>query len=449
MRLNYRKMTDEDVREICDWHYEGRYQVYDMPPFELMAYYQVGLMNPKERNQYYVYFDNQQLIGFTSVEMRKDKLCVAIGVHPNYLNQGYGQEIFYLIDELYDYECLYLEVRIWNERAKACYEKAGFEIVGKPYLRILEGKPVLFHEMKKVKLCIPDFVKQRALSLGEIGEKWLKNIHYIVNILKIKWNFSIEEVINGGSHALVCLVDSNKTLKIEIPDHSESSFMASVEALRLAKGHGYVYLYEYDLDYRAVLLERLGLPLSKLDYSVDSQLKLLTDALKQTWDMPLERTHLNNGLSSIEWFETYVHERKDKLDKNITLRFNEYLNKIRTTIDETEFVLVHGDGHNNNLLQRDNGSFKFIDPDGMYFEKAYDLGVLMREYIDEYLVDPLNLGIKRSRLLSELCNVDEMRIFMWGYLHMVATALILLDMKQDELANKMLFIALKWFKRNS
>ena len=73
----------------------------------------------------------------------------------------------------------------------------------------------------------------------------------------------------------------------------------------------------------------------------------------------------------------------------------------------------------------------------------------MREYIDEYRVDPLNLGIKRSQLLSELCSVDEMRIFMWGYLHMVATALILMDMKQDELANKMLFIASKWSMRNS
>ena len=70
--------------------------------------------------------DNNQFIGFTSVEMRKNKLYVAIGVHPEFLNQGYGQEILYLIDELYDYECLYLEVRTWNERARACYEKAGF-----------------------------------------------------------------------------------------------------------------------------------------------------------------------------------------------------------------------------------------------------------------------------------------------------------------------------------
>ena len=449
MRLSYRKMTDDDVKEICDWHYEGRYQVYDMPPFELMAYYQVGLMNPKERDNYYVYFDGNQFIGFTSVEMRKNKLYIAIGVHPNFLNQGYGQEILYLIDELYDYESLYLEVRTWNDRARACYEKAGFEVVGKPYLRILESKPVLFHEMKKVKLRIPELVKQRALSLGELGKEWLKNIHYIVNQLKNKWNISIEDVIDGGSHALVCLVDFDKTLKIEIPDHSENSFMASVEALRLAKGHGYVCLYEYDLEYRAVLLERLGKPLSKLDYSVDSQLKLLTSALKQTWNMSLERTYLNNGLSSINWFEQYVHERQDKLDKNVLLRFDEYLNEIRTSSNESEFVLVHGDGHNNNLLESKDGVFKFIDPDGMYFEKAYDLGVLMREYIDEYLENPLDLGIQRSQLLSEFCNVDEKRIFMWGYLHMVATALILIEMNQMELANKMLFIALKWSMRNS
>ena len=449
MRLTYRKMTDEDVKEICDWHYEGKYHVYDMPSFELMAYYQVGLMDPKERDNYYVYFDGNQFIGFTSVEMRKNKLYVAIDVHPDFLNQGYGQEMLYLIDELYDYESLYLEVRTWNDRARACYEKAGFEIVGKPYLRIIENKPVIFHEMRKMKLKIPELVKQRALSLGELGEQWLKNIHSIVNVLKTKWDISIEEVIDGGSHALVCLVDMDKTLKIEIPDHSEKSFMASIKALRLAKGNGYVCLYEYDLENRAVLLERLGKPLSKLNYTVESQLQLLTSALKQTWDMPLERTHLNSGLESIDWFESYVHERKEKLDILVFNRFNEYLEFIKKDIDESDFVLVHGDGHNNNLLENCLGEFKFIDPDGMYFEKAYDLGVLMREYIDEYLENPLDLGIKRSQLLSELCDVDEKRIFMWGYLHMVATALILLDMKQDELANKMLYIALNWAKRNS
>ena len=107
-----------------------------------------------------------------------------------------------IIDELYDYESLYLEVRTWNDRARACYEKAGFEIVGKPYLRIIENKPVIFHEMRKIKLEIPELVKQRALSLGELGEQWLKNIHSIVNVLKSKWNISIEMVqgINTGRY---------------------------------------------------------------------------------------------------------------------------------------------------------------------------------------------------------------------------------------------------------
>ena len=50
MRLKYQDLTVKEAKEICDWHYEDRYAVYDMPSFELMAYYQVGLMNPKERN---------------------------------------------------------------------------------------------------------------------------------------------------------------------------------------------------------------------------------------------------------------------------------------------------------------------------------------------------------------------------------------------------------------
>jgi len=303
--------------------------------------------------------------------------------------------------------------------------------------------------MKKKKLKLPELVKQRALSLGDLGSKWLYNIHYLVNQLEKRWNIKIEGVIDGGSHALVCLADLDKILKVEIPDHSESSFMASVEALKLADGNGYVKLYEYDIYHRALLLERLGQPLSELNYSVNEQLQLLCSALKQTWQMPLDHIHLNNGSSSIEWFKNYVDERKGKLDSNVFITFNQYLHLIKESIDESKFVVIHGDGHNNNLLKSNDGRFKFIDPDGIYFEKSYDLGVLMREYIDEYLEDPLNLGLSRSRYLCELTGEDEFRIFMWGYLHMVATGLILLEMKQNDLANKMLFIALNWVNRNS
>lgn len=50
--------------------------------------------------------------------------------------------------------------------------------------------------------------------------------------------------------------------------------------------------------------------------------------------------------------------------------------------------------------------FKFVDPDGLFIEHAYDLGIPMREWGAELLAgDPLVLGRRRCRLLARLTGV--------------------------------------------
>jgi len=108
-------------------------------------------------------------------------------------------------------------------------------------------------------------------------------------------------------------------------------------------------------------------------------------------------------------------------------------------------VIVHGDAHNNNtLMTLDGKGFKLIDPDGIYYEKAYDLGVLMREWPEEYRVYPLENGRKRCKLLHELTGADEKGIWQWGFLQTVSTSLILLQIGQIELADEMLHTAEAW-----
>ena len=80
------------------------------------------------------------------------------------------------------------------------------------------------------------------------------------------------------------------------------------------------------------------------------------------------------------------------------------------------------------------------------FEKSYDLGVLMREWPDEYKTDPVRNRHERAEFLSELTGVDAGEICAWGYLQMVSTAFILLQIGQNELGNTMLNIASAWCK---
>jgi len=108
---------------------------------------------------------------------------------------------------------------------------------------------------------------------------------------------------------------------------------------------------------------------------------------------------------------------------------------------------VHGDAHNNNMLRiPGQEGYKFIDPDGVIFEKSYDVGVIMREWPEEYAHQPLHSGWQRCRFLSRLTGVDEHDIWQWGYLQMTATALVLLDIGQTEQAQQMLHICEAWHR---
>lgn len=56
---------------------------------------------------------------------------------PQLCNKGYGRQILALVRQiaaqLYPNKPLYLEVRCWNRRAIACYQRAGFCIEGEAF----------------------------------------------------------------------------------------------------------------------------------------------------------------------------------------------------------------------------------------------------------------------------------------------------------------------------
>ena len=84
--------------------------------------------------------------------------------------------------------------------------------------------------------------------------------------------------------------------------------------------------------------------------------------------------------------------------------------------DETA-VLVHGDVHQWNALEADDG-FKLVDPDGLLAEAEYDLGIIMRE-------DPLDGDLpERARRLARRTGLDACAIWEWGIVERVSTGLL-------------------------
>lgn len=201
---------------------------------------------------------------------------------------------------------------------------------------------------------------------------------------------------------------------------------------------------------RAYLLERLGKPLADLGYEPERQMAVICETLKKTWEVPAKELPLSDGKGTIAWFREHIGGLRDRLEapcgERVLHQAMEFLRDRELHSDPAGYVLVHGDAHAANTLQSLSapGVFKFIDPDGIYYEKAYDLGVLMREWREEYRSAPLKRGRERCALLHWLTGVEEGPIWQWGFLQMVSTALILLQIGQEKTAREMLRIAEAW-----
>lgn len=301
---------------------------------------------------------------------------------------------------------------------------------------------------------LPTQVVGRAKAMGERGQKWLWELDKLVSQLESAWNICVGEVLSGGSHALVALAKGSNgaqyVLKIDLPDDDGSEFLRTVQILRAADGRGYVKMYAFDVQRRAVLLERLGGVLRCSGFSPQEQMRILCRVLCETWQMPVRDIALPDGEASIAWFRSFIPSAWEELGRpsgeNVICRAMEYLSARERALDPQKYVLLHGDAHNNNALEMPGrpGEYKLIDAEGLLYEREYDLGVLMREWPEEYEADPLNAAKERSRYLAALTGADEEGIWHWGFLQMVSTSFVLLQIGDCALGMRMLAIAQRW-----
>lgn len=300
---------------------------------------------------------------------------------------------------------------------------------------------------------LPPLVVSRAKSAGPIGEAWLSGLDGLILELEDMWKVSVGEALCGGTHAFVAHADGPNgeqyVLKVDMPEALGGEFGRGIEALELADGHGYAKLYAYDIARKACLLERLGKPVNRLGFPVSEQLRLICSALQKSWEITVTSNGFPDGAESVAWFRKFIGETWEKLGHPCPQKMVEqayfYLQSREAAINPAESVLVHGDAHGGNTLTELSGEgYKLIDPDGIFYEKAYDLGVLMREWVDEYEEEPAEKGKERCRYLHQLTGVPEKAIWEWGYLQTVSTAFVALQVGQEETGRKMLRVAERW-----
>jgi len=303
---------------------------------------------------------------------------------------------------------------------------------------------------------IPEPVRRKALAEGRVGEAWLAGLVGTVLDLADEWGLSLGRTLAGSTEAFVAEVMTADrrpaVLKVDRPGRDPSA--GELRTLLAAQGRGYAEVYAYDRACGAILLERLGPQLAELGLSISDKLAILCATLQEAWTIPPEGERFVTGAEKAEGLARFIEvtwlETGRPCSEQTIERALAYAESRRRAFEE-DAVLAHGDAHCWNVLLVPGSRlprFKFVDPDGLFIERAYDLGISMREWAEDLLAgDPVVLGLRRCQRLADLTSVNPGPIWEWGFVERVSTGLLNLRVGLDG-AREMLAVADAWAKQS-
>jgi len=307
---------------------------------------------------------------------------------------------------------------------------------------------------------LPLNVEKRLTHLGTAGELWRTSLAARVSHLCTQWSLALGAVMHGGSEALVLEAQNaggeELVLKLLLPSIAKPGQSAELvnnehKVLQAAQGNGYVHLVALDETYGAILMPRLGAPLGLSEADPSTQQRILCETLKRAWQNPAQGLGLQTGAQKALWLRSLITQLGKKHTEHISKAALsvaiEFSQRREHAYKQAAKVLVHGDAHPFNALRAADGSYALIDPDGLYAEPEYDLGVLMREASDELLDDcdaPIERGKARCERLALQTTTQPLAIWQWGYIERVSTGLYCLELDMPDYGKPALLVANSW-----
>ncbi len=283
-----------------------------------------------------------------------------------------------------------------------------------------------------------DTTLRRAELLGQQGQQWLADLQAVVTQTLEDFGLTFIDTLPGGSESYLALTQGSDgircVVKVMMPnDHGMAAELAGLQA---AKGRGYAKLIGADPKRGVLVIEELGAAIADSGLPIQQQLQHITQALKLSWQADIDPSALVDGANKADWLYHHIQHTPSKIaghvEQALIHRALDHIDLRRSQWRQDTFVLVHGDAHEHNTLAEgstEQASYKLIDPDGLFFEAAYDLGILLRNWIDAYqIAEPATALTQRATWLAEQTQVSRQAIVSWGFVEIVSTGIHLLEL---------------------
>ncbi len=288
---------------------------------------------------------------------------------------------------------------------------------------------------------VSDVVRNKAVMAG--ASWWIEQLPDLVAVLADEWEFMPGRSLDGGTESFVLEVSladgTPAVLKLLIPGDFDAAGN-EITVLRLADGEGCPRLFRHDRTRGALLMERLGRSMFDLSIPLLKRHEILCSTAARLW-RPASDCGLPTGADKGRWLINFVTATWEALDRPLPERTIDHAvacgERRIAAHDDERARLVHGDVHQWNALEADDG-FSLVDPDGLLVEPEYDLGIIMREDPVELLEEgPWN----RAHRLASATGLDPTAIWEWGVVERVSTGLLCTQVELQPVGGDMLATA--------
>lgn len=277
--------------------------------------------------------------------------------------------------------------------------------------------------------------RARVASLGPAGAAWLDRLPQVLTELAAAWELTLGRPLGGGSASYVTRAYTRPGVEVVLKVAVSSAGLADQAAvLERAYGRGYARLLAADLTRQALLLEALGAPLERSGRTPPHQLAVLADTLGAAWQAPPAG---QEPVAKAEGLRELIDQAWPRLGRpcseRVLVQALGYLNDL-ANVPPRDLVVVHGDPHPGNALAARSRpgaetGYCFVDPDGFVGDRAYDLGVAVRDWSSRLDgTDARRLLEGYCRLVADRAGADVERVWQWGYVERVSTGLYVMSL---------------------
>jgi len=281
---------------------------------------------------------------------------------------------------------------------------------------------------------IVESCRQRYHWTEDRGVSAAEELSRRLALVRDQWQFEVVEIFAEGAGAPVLGVRRGDVgsdggpavLKIDL----EGLGRDGRRAMMAADGRGYARVLAHDDAAGAVLLERLGAPLSEAGITAAQQVMIMLDLLLEVWPavpMSADTPRPSKGALLADIVVEHRHRAPDhgRVLVEAERRARGLDRRGRHP------VVVHGDPHPDNTLRRGTSGWAFVDPDGFAGDASYDVGVTLRDWSPQILDIADREGNSAARAWHEdlvvrvarTASLDPELIADWAFVERVTTAL--------------------------